>query len=582
MHCSSQQKPLACSRVWRRARLLVVVAVLLAASLGLSACGTGSGELGDRIEVPSTPWVSLGAEEQAEIRAAINIALDPGAEAVDRAAAYLLVAEANLLLWDQLQKKLDALDETQGKAFDEMTRAGRVYFMQAHRARARGWAAQAEFTPAYVAGGVFERRFAEAWDHHQDPQRAFDELSVLLGNVLAARETQFVDVNFLSDLRYSTAIFYTLLDKPASDMQLALQICNNHEAEAVRFAGDVAYLYKQLVAKPDNAADAYRAIAASQPTTREGFEAQVEVLEALRKEQRLGAMSTGSADEFDTSAAGVELFRTVNRDIDMLAEINQHRATWKEPGAGGSNVEARAEDLVRSFAVRMHGLAQQQDNRSLYELAVSTYDKYHALFPTSGYRYEMLVFNAEALEHLGRHDDAYARYKEALGTSPQGTYREDIIRSLVMTAFQRGKSAPLPRSASETRIEMPEAHRDFIGSGEQFISVLGEKDPQMAGFVRYEIIKRHYLYGEVRVAEPLAEDFVKFDASHPQAPKAAVVLLDLLAREAARGGDREARALERAIERIRSTSALMRDEAVKQKLAAVSKTPPAFDGRVPD
>lgn len=558
---------------------VVLLSLLL---MSVAACSGSTPSLKDEVEVPTSPYVTLDTETRARVDEAVIVTKDTDAEPLARAEAYLYISDINLLMWDEVHRKIEVLDETQGKEFKQLQQAGRVYFMQAHRARARSWAERAAVDSKYVKRGAFEARFKEAWDQYQSTGTAFDSLSALLSETITAKKNQYIDVDFLSDLRYSTAIFYTLQERPAGDMAGILTICQGDEAEAVRFAGDIAYLYDKLAAKPETAADTYRAIAKSNPQTREGYEAQVAVLDALRKKQRAGAMETGSSDTFDTSSEGLKLFETVNQDLGVLVEMNAHKEAWKDKTVEGSaTTDARAEELVRSFTVRMHGLAQQQKNTTLYELASSAYEKYHLLFPNSGYAYEMLYLHAEVLYTLERFDGAYARYKEALGTAPQGKYRKEILKALVMSAHKRCTSSPLPSTASDSKIEMPEVHRDFIGSGEQFISSLGDSDPDMAGYVRYEIILRHVLFGEIRVAEPLLEEMVKFDSSHPQAPKAAITWLEVLAREAIKGDDRDARALERAIDRIRSTSSLMSDQGVRDKLDQVSGAKPVVSGIIP-
>ena len=565
----------------KRVASTVLVVLLVVAALAVCACSGSTPTLKDEVEVPTSSYVSLDTETRARVDEALLVTKDTDADPLARAEAYLYVSDINLLMWDEVHRKIELLDESQGDQFKQLQSAGRVYFMQAHRARSRSWAARAEVDSKYVKVGAYEKRFKEAWEHYNEPATAFEELSQLLSETITAKQNQYVDVDFLSDLRYSTAIFYTLQARPAGDMAGILTICQGDEAEAVRFAGDIAYLYDKLVAQPETAADTYRAIAKANPQTREGYEAQVAVLDALRKRQRAGAMEQGSSDSFDTSSEGLKLFETVNQDLGVLVEMNANKEAWKDKDVDGGNTDARAEELVRSFTVRMHGLAQQQKNKTLYELAASAYEKYHLLFPNSGYAYEMLYLHAEVLYTLERYDGAFEHYKEALGTAPQGKYRKEILKALVMAAHKRCASVPLPSSPPDARVDMPEVHRDFIGAGEQFISSLGDSDPDMAGYVRYEIIIRHVLYGETRVAEPLLEDMVKFDSSHAQAPKAAITWLEVLAREAIKGDDRDTRALERAIERIRSTSSLMSDQGVRDKLDQVSGAKPNLSGIIP-
>ena len=554
---------------------------LMALVAGLGACASTTTELSDRVEVPKSDKVTLTAEVWSEVSDAMHVINNTGADPIERAEAYLYIADVNLYVWDELQREAETLDETQGARFEDISGQGRIFFMQAHRARARAWADRTANTPEYIESTGFGQRFAEAWELHREPASAYGLLAPLLGEVILAKRKHFVDVDFLSDLRYSTAIFYTLQGKTPGDMPAFLEVCQGKEAQAVRLAGDIAFLYERLVSKPESAAESYRAIAQAKPQTREGYEAQVSVLETLRQQQRHGAMQAGGADTFDASSQGMQLFETVNRDLDVLVELSAHKSKWKDDSMDSSNLDARSEELVRQFTVRMHGLAQQQDSAAFYTMAVSAYENYHALFPSTGYAYQMRFFQAEALYKLGRYEEAYQQYKNALGTNPHGQYREDIVRSLVMTAFDRCRAHALPTTPYDTRTEMPEAHRDFISSGEQFISALGEEDPDMAGFVRYEVVLRHYLYGELRAAEAPLEHFVKFESTHPQAKKAAILWLDLLAREALRGSGREVRAIERAVERIRSTSVLIGDEDIRQKIDEVSRKPPYVSGRLP-
>ena len=497
-----------------------------------------------------------------------GVTTDDSAEPLAKAEAYLFIADVNLYMWDQTQRLVDELDESEGGKFDTLMKSGRQHFLEAHRSKAKSWAARAEGRSNMRDVHGFEERFAKAWDQFDDPQKAYNTLKGLFQKVVLSRDDTYVDLDFISDLRYSVAIFYALLNQPANDLGAISAICMDRETELVLLAGDIAYVYDRLLARPENSAEAYRAIAQANPQTKEGYEAQIEVLKALKQRQRVGAFKEGSADAFDTSPTGLELFKTVNKDLETLVEMSAGREEWVSEDEEVAKADNEAEELVRLFTIRMHGLAQAQKSESFYELAINAYQNYMSLFPKSGHSYQMGYFFAEALYQMGRYTEAYEQYKEALGTNPHGKYREDIIRALVLSAHKRAEDNPLPETAA--RAEMPDAHRDFIGSGEQFLVSLGDEEPEFAGFVRYEIILRHYLFGEFGVALPLCEAFIQDNAKHAQAPKVAIIWLDIMANEARRGSDREKRALVRTIERIRSTSAIIRDEELRAKLDEVT------------
>lgn len=548
------------------------------ATLGLPACNGNKVVIEDKVEVPENRFVDLPAETRTDVDAALRTINSSENDRIERADAYLFIAEVNLAMWDQL-RLLSEDEELSAENYREMVAVGQAYYMQAYRAKARSWATRND-EPSTDGLPPYEVRFADAWDKFDQPQKAFDELSVLLKEVIQTKRSgDYIAVDFLSDLRYSCAVFFTVLERPGGDMKTYMDITQD-EAEAVRFAGDVAFLYGNLSTKPENAAETYRAIAQSKPKTREGYEAQVSVLEAMKQQRRIGVMESGDEDAFDTSSQGVELFRTVGEDLDVLVQLNTYKDQWKASDSS-DNLEVRSEELVRSFTLRMHGLAQKSENPAFYEMASNAYKQYHALFPGSGYRYEMLYFYAEALYEMQRFDDAYEQYKQAMGQNPRGKFQAEVYRSLVLSAYKRAEKEPLPDAPSDVRIPMPDPHRDFISSGEQFIAQMGEEDPDMAGFVRYEIIIRHYLYGEWTAAETLMEEFVKYNYDHPSAPKAAVLWLDLLARVALRGDDRDMLILERTADKMYANPSLLQHEIVKNKLTEVTQKPPKVSNTLP-
>jgi len=443
------------------------------------------------------------------------------------------------------------------------------------------WAEDTYIDSPVISRTNLEPRLAEAWEHFEDPPRAFAMLQELFQETLRRRAEAFVDIDFLSDLRYGTAIFYTLLDMPVDDPQSILDICLGNEAEAVRFTGDVALLYDRLQTNPARAADAYRAIAQAKPSTREGYEAQVAVLTTLKKQRHIGTIRDGDEAAFDASPEGLALFKTMNQDLAVLVQMAQARPQWTAAQGPAARADAEAEDIVRAFALRMHAMGQADNLPALYDLAAATYAHYLQLFPKSPHAHQMWFLNGEALYQLGRFDEAYEAYKASLGADPKGAHRDTVVKNLVLTAYERAKDSPLPTAPAEQRLEIPQVHRDFIGSGEQFIRIMGDAEPQMAGFVRYEIILRHYLFGEGRVAEPLAEDFIRVYRRHPQGSKAAVLWLDILAREVALHGEGQRRYLDRAIEEIRNSGLSLDLPDIKLKLEQVNQQPPVISGDVP-
>src|SRR5690606_20211723 len=79
----------------RRGIALILVSVLFLA-LG---CGSTGAELKDKVEVPSSKYVSLDSEEAAAVREALAVIEATDADPTERADAYALVADASLYVW---------------------------------------------------------------------------------------------------------------------------------------------------------------------------------------------------------------------------------------------------------------------------------------------------------------------------------------------------------------------------------------------------------------------------------------------------------------------------------------------------
>ncbi len=126
---------------------MVALAALLARH---AACSSSTTTLSDRVEVPKNDKVTLTAEVWSEVSTAMHIINNTDADPIERAEAYLYIADVNLYVWDELQREAEVLDESQGKRFEEISGQGRIFFMQAHRARARAWADRTANVPEYI------------------------------------------------------------------------------------------------------------------------------------------------------------------------------------------------------------------------------------------------------------------------------------------------------------------------------------------------------------------------------------------------------------------------------------------------
>lgn len=553
-----------------------ILAFCLAASLW--ACGTTatvSVLTPDDLKLDSASQSKLPPETLSDIQYAFDQLANPETKPKDKVELYSFLSAVHLEIWNDKRNAIDALQPGQG-GYEQPLKDAQPHFMKAYWAKALERRESRLATDVYGQSADRESRFANLWADYSNPKASFDTLKVLLDELLSSKD--YVDPSFVSDVRYSLAIFYTLQGLPTDSLTPFLDLTRQDQRAALAFAQEVAFLQERLMAKPDISAKLYTLIASTVPESRQGYESQSLYIRSLWKYRFFRTLASNPPSAFDTSPEGSSLFSQIADATGAIVTMFPTRDKWPiAERQDVDKVDAATEEAMRLFINQMHNLGVETKDTAYFDLSSRVYTDYTKVFPYSGAAYTLAYEHALALEKAGRPDDAYSHYQNAHKLNANGAHKLDVVRGMMRTTYEKAKAAPLPSEPSETRIDLPDAHKRFIDAAERYITTFEEDDAEANTIktVRYEIALRHYLHGAIPVAEPMLEQYLMKFTDAEMAPKAAIVFLDLMARKQLRARNKKDRTeLDNAILRVEGVPSIRENPEVKAKLADVAKNPP--------